>query len=62
MNKICPSHNFEPYEKHGFGYWQKRDCPGDGFYVPGVVEKCISCGMMRLKPEDPWLHSVELER
>ncbi len=56
----CPSHTFEAFGP-ATGYWQKRDCPGDGIYVPGVVEKCAGCGEMRLKPDHPGMQTVEVE-
>ena len=56
----CPSHKFVVFERRARGYWQKRECPGDGFYVPGVVEVCKTCGMMRLKPDDASLRTVEV--
>lgn len=42
-----------------FGYWQKRDCPGDGLYFPCALEECVHCGKQRLRPHDPNLNTVE---
>lgn len=62
MSPICLDHKFVIYERRAIGFWQKRDCPGDGIHVPGVVEMCPSCRMMRLKPDNPVLRVVECER
>jgi len=56
----CPSHKFVVFEHRAQGYWTKRDCPGDGFYVKGAVDVCKGCGMMRLKPNDVRLQTVEV--
>jgi hypothetical protein len=55
------AHEFRDYLSDATGYWQKRDCPGEGVYVKGTLQGC-SCGMLRLKPDDTKLRTVEVTR
>lgn len=50
-------HIWLPYAQNATGYWQKRDCPGDGVYFKGTAEQC-ECGAMQFVPDDSRLCTV----
>jgi hypothetical protein len=52
-------HGFTDYAPRAVGYWQKRECPGDGVYFSGKVQECKGCGILRFIPADPRLQAVE---
>lgn len=55
---------WQVYHKPAIGYWQKRDCPGDGIYFNGRVEVCFSssCWHLRFICDDPRYEIVEVEK
>ncbi len=56
------SHFWIEHKRDAIGYWQKRDCPGDGVYFRGTAEKCVCCPAIRFVPEGPGLRTVDCER
>ena len=57
-------HTWLPYAADTIGYWEKRDCPGDGMYFKGRAEMCTGgrCQAIRFICDDPRLRIVEVER
>lgn len=61
MNKKH-KHVWIDYFTKAVGYWEKRDCPGDGIYFDGKAEMCDDglCGKIRFICEDPRYRIVEV--
>lgn len=58
--KRC-KHKFIEYAGSAVGYWQKRDCPGDGVYFEGHAERCEKCPLTRFVCADERYRIVEVE-
>ncbi len=56
-------HTYLPYASSAVGYWEKRDCPGDGVYFDGRAEMCSDglCGKIQFICNDPHYQIVEVE-
>lgn len=55
-------HKWTEYLAKAVGYWQKRECPGDGLYFHGRVEICMGCQTFRFVCDDPRYRIVEVEK
>jgi|HubBroStandDraft_2_1064218.scaffolds.fasta_scaffold02378_9 hypothetical protein len=57
-------HKWLPYFGQALGYWEKRQCPGDGLYFKGRAEVCADsdhCHTLRFICDDPRYRIVEIE-
>lgn len=57
-------HHWVPYLRQAVGYWEKRECPGDGIYFNGRADICGygDCSVMRFICEDPRYQIVEIQK
>jgi hypothetical protein len=57
-------HDWKQFRLDAIGYWEKRNCPGDGVYFNGHAEFCVTegCPLMRFVCDDPRFRIVEVEK
>lgn len=55
------AHKFLIFVARAPGYYEKRDCPGDGWAIPGIVWGCKCNKALRFVPDDPHLRPVPCE-